>query len=268
MGTIHSNYRKILVSFLLLVGIVARGQFYDCSSGLLSMPSADMNPSGTFMVTSDMINKNTISQWYWGYNTYSYGINITFWSRLEVGYVCVLTNGRKNPNPKDDRHAIMINQDRHFTAKLQLLKEGEFGLNWIPALSIGTSDPTTAGTGLNPDYSEMQVEGAGNGFFNRYYLVATKHFNTKVGRLGAHLGYQYNKRSDFPMNGPCAAVDWVPIWLDSEMLSVKAILEYDSRTVNTGVVASMWNGRFDVMVELINMRWLVAGLRFKTVLKI
>ncbi len=47
--------------FMLLTCYVTRGQFYDSSSGLLSMPSADMNPSGTFMITNNLINENTIS---------------------------------------------------------------------------------------------------------------------------------------------------------------------------------------------------------------
>ena len=109
--------------------------------------------------------------------------------------------------------------------------------------------------------------GDSNGFFNRYYAVATKHFPTKIGIIDAHLGYQYNKRTDFPMTGPCAAIDWVPKWLDTPKFSLKAIAEYDSRTFNVGVIASIWKDRFEAMFELMSMKWIKAGIRYKLVLK-
>ena len=158
----------------------------------------------------------------------------------------------------------MFNQDRHFNAKLLLLREGDFGVQWLPALAVGVSDPTT---GAGADYSETSVDGEGNGFFNRYYVVATKHFTTNVGKIGAHLGYQFNKRTDLPMNGPCAAIDWMPKWLDTPNFSLKAIAEYDSRTFNVGFIASIWGDRFEAMFELMALKWVNAGIRYKLVLK-
>ena len=255
----------LIASSLMLCCFISRGQFWDGSSGLLQSPSADMHKNGTFTITNNLLNKQSISNWYWGYNTFSYGIGINLWSRIEIGYVCVLLNGSKNPTKKDDPfYGIMHNQDRHFTAKALLLKEGEFGVAWLPAVAIGISDPTS---GAGGDYTNQSVEGNGNGFFNRYYAVATKHFSTKAGTIGAHLGYQYNKRTDFPMNGPCAAIDWVPKWLDTPNFSLKAIAEYDSRTFNVGFSASIWKDRFEAMFELMAMKWINAGIRYKLVLK-
>ena len=248
---------------LLLSCFISRGQFWDCSSGLLQAPSADMYKDGTLMVSSNFMNKNSISDSYWGYSTFAYGFNLNLWSRLEIGYVCVILDGKRKENPSE-RDLLMFNQDRHFNAKLLLLREGDFGVQCLPALAIGVSDPTT-GTGA--DYSEAHVDGEGNGFFNRYYVVATKHFTTNVGKIGAHLGYQYNKRTDLPMNGPCAAIDWVPKWLDTPNFSLKAIAEYDSRTFNVGFIASIWKDRFEAMFELMGMKWVNAGIRYKLVLK-
>ena len=222
-----------------------------------------MNRDGTFMITNNFVNKHSLSDWYWGYHTFEYGFNITLWSRLEIGYVCVILDGKRKKAPSE-RDRIMFNQDRHFNAKLLLLREGEFGVNWMPAFAIGVSDPTT---GAGADYSKQAIAGEGNGFFNRYYAVATKHFNTKVGTVGTHLGYQYNLRTDFPMNGPCAAVDWVPVWLSSPAASVKFIAEYDSRTFNVGLIASFWDDRIEAMFELMAMRWVNFGVRYKLVLK-
>ncbi len=181
-----------------------------------------------------------------------------------MGYVCVIFDGKRKPNPSD-RDKIMINQDRHFTAKVLLLREGEFDKKWMPAIAIGVSDPVSGAS--SDDYSTSVVSGASNGFFNRYYAVATKHFNTKIGVVGAHLGYQFNRRTDMPMNGPCAALDWRPIWLEKPNFSLKAIAEYDSRTFNMGVIASIWQDRFEVMFELMALKWVNFGVRYKLVLK-
>ena len=237
------------------------GQFWDDSSGLMQAPSADMNKDGTVMITNNYLNKHSLST-AWGYNTFGYGINITFFSRVEIGYSCVIFDGKRAPNPSE-RDLITFNQDRHFIAKVLIAKGNEFGINWLPSIAVGVSDPITSVSG---SYAGSDT-GAGNGFFNRYYAVATKHFDTKIGAVGAHLGYQYNKRADYPMNGPCAAIDWVPVWLDSPNFSLKAIAEYDSRTFNIGFMASFWEDRLEAMVELMAMKWINAGIRYKFVLK-
>lgn len=258
------NLRWFFVTavFMLLTCFVSRGQFWDSSTGLMQAPSAEMNQSGTFMITNNFLNEKSISH-RWGYNTFGYGINITFWQRLEMGYVCTIFDGKRHPNPSD-RDLIMINQDRHFTAKALLLKEGEFGVRWLPAVAVGVSDPTSNRGG---DYIDQDVAGEGNGYFNRYYVVATKHFDTSVGLIGTHLGYQYNRRYDTPINGPCAAIDWVPIWLNYPNFSMKAIAEYDARHFNVGFIASIWQDRFEAMFELMALKWVNFGVRYKLVLK-
>lgn len=259
--------RKVLflaAALMLLACFASRGQFWDSSTGLLQCPSAEMNREGTFMITNNFMNKHSISDWYWGYHTFEYGFNVNLWSRLEIGYVCVIFDGKRHPNPTE-RDLIMINQDRHFNAKALLFREGEFGLSWMPALAVGFSDPVTHIGGQ--DYNKDSVSGDSNGFFNRYYVVATKHFNTNIGAIGTHLGYQYNKRTDFPMNGPCVAIDWVPVWLNKPNFSLKAIAEYDSRTFNVGFIASIWQDRFEAMFELMALKWVNFGVRYKLQLK-
>ena len=253
----------LAAALMQLACFASRGQFWDSSTGLLQCPSAEMNREGTFMITNNFMNKHSISEWYWGDHTFEYGFNVSLWSRLEIGYVCVILDGKRKANPTE-RERITFNQDRHFTAKLLLFKEEEFGIKWLPAIAIGISDPTT-GTGA--DYSEQAISGSGNGYYNRYYAAATKHFNTQVGTIGAHLGYQYNKRTDLPMNGPCAAIDWVPVWLNKPNFSLKAIAEYDSRTFNIGFIASIWQDRFEAMFELMALKWVNFGVRYKLHLK-
>ncbi len=101
-----------LVSALLLsICVLSRGQFIDSASGLLHAPTAEMNPSGTFMFTSNLLNKHAISP-RWGYNTFGYGINFTFFSRLEIRYVLTIMDDKRKDNPSEI-DLIRRNQDRH-----------------------------------------------------------------------------------------------------------------------------------------------------------
>lgn len=262
------SFRKLILStlILLLVASVSRAQFAGCSTGLLQMPTADMQDDGTFMITNNFLNKHSLPSSGWDYNTFQYGIYVSFWNRIEIGYVCTIFNGAWSPVPeeeKSERLRVMRNQDRHFVGRVCLLREGEFGLNWMPALVVGVVDPTTGSRGK--DYFSGNVSGLRNGYFNRHYVVLTKHFMTSWGPLGAHAGYQFNRRIDYPINGPCAGVNWSPIWLKHHGIldEVNVIAEYDSRTVNLGFIASIWENRFEAMFELQNFQWVNFGLRYK-----
>lgn len=251
---------------LLLITTTSRAQFCDSSSGLLQMPTAEMQDDGTFMITNNWLNKHALPTSGWGYSTFQYGIYVSFWGRMEIGYVCTIFNDHwKN---KQSREGVwMINQDRHFTGRVMLIQENEFGWKWVPSLVVGASDPFTGSGG---DYIEIEhTSGTGNGYFNRFFIVMTKHFDTPWGRIGAHAGYQKNRRLDYAINGPCAGVDWTPVWIQNKGIldNLKVILEYDCRTVNMGFIASIWENRFEAMFELQNFQWVNFGLRYKLRLK-
>jgi len=256
----------VLAVLLLLAPTRLAAQFTDSSSGLLQMPSAEMQPEGTFMITNNSLNPRSLPTSGWSYRTFAYGFSFTFWSRLEVGYVCTIFDGSKIPG-STGRQRLMFNQDRHFTGRFQLLREGEFGLRWMPSLVVGVSDPTT-GSSAN-GYVDTSVEGTGNGYFNREYIALSKHFNTPLGELGGHLAYQYNRRSDYRLNGPCAAVTFTPDLLRYRSIldAIRFIAEYDARTFNLGCIASVWENRFEAMVELQALKYVNFGVRYKLRLK-
>ncbi len=115
--------RKILIAALLAAtfGVVTYGQFADCSTGLLQAPTAEMQPDGTFMITNNFLNKHSLATSGWNYNTFQYGIYVSFWERVEIGYVCTIFNGAWDPRPaeeKGERWTIMRNQDRHFVGRV------------------------------------------------------------------------------------------------------------------------------------------------------
>ena len=59
----------------------------------------------------------------------------------------------------------------------------------------------------------------------------------------------------------------MPAWLDPPAASVKLIAECDSRTFNLGFIASFWDDRFEAMFELMAMKWVIFGVRYKLALK-
>ena len=84
--------------FLLFCGlfpIVSHAQLTDGVTGLLHVPSAEMQKDGTLMVGGNFMNKYNIpSQRAWGYDTYNYYINVTFLEFIEAAYVCTLLKGK------------------------------------------------------------------------------------------------------------------------------------------------------------------------------
>lgn len=242
---------------MLLVVQKGYAQFTDGITGLLHMPSAEMQRDGTLIIGGNYLSKHNLpNQYWWGYDSYNYFINITFFERLEVSYICTLLKGKKEnsfwPQITWDK---FVNQDRHFAVRLQLLKEGEFW-KYMPALVIGVSDPTT---GAGSDYTSLAVEGSGNGFFNRWFAAMTKHIDTCCGEVGLHAAWLYNKRTDYPLNGPAVGVNFRPAFHKE----LNIIAEYDSKTVNVGFTYSMWSDHFNLLFELQDGKYVSAGLVYK-----
>jgi hypothetical protein len=140
------------------------------------------------------------------------------------------------------------NQDRQFSARLRVWKEG-WWKEWTPQIVVGANDPSTndvLGDPNKDDYGFTGTSSVGNGHWNRYYIVATKHFGVKnVGELGMHFGYVYNKRLDYHRNGPVAGVNFqfalpaTSFWMKA-VNGLNVIAEYDSYSVNCGIGYNFW----------------------------
>ena len=254
----------ILFLFLFITG-VSFAQFTDCTSGLLSIPSAEMKEEGTVSITNVFINRHNLCPPYdgwhgWEYNTFGYGVGITFWKRLEIDYVCVLFNGKwsRSGGQPDWFH----NQDRHFSAKFQLLREGDF-FPWMPSCAVGIGDPVTGAGGGQYIGSDVS---SGNGYFNRMYVAFAKNFETPYGKVGAHLLYQHSLRSDYIARGPCLGLTWNPVWVQNIWFNPRFIVEYDARYINMGFIASCFKDRMEAMFELQNFKWVSFGLRYNIAL--
>ena len=87
--------RKIL---LILVGTLVYmslyAQFTTGTTGLLNMPTAEMQRDKTFMFGGGFLEKHATPA-RWTYNTLNYYINITLFPWLEVAYDCTLHKAMK-----------------------------------------------------------------------------------------------------------------------------------------------------------------------------
>lgn len=237
-------------------------QFTNGVTGLLHMPNAEMQKDGTVVIGGNFLNKHNLpSENWWGYNTYNYFINITFFSRVEVAYICTLVQGKKNGyHWPVFTYGRFVNQDRHFAGRLQAVKEGEWWKH-MPSIVLGVNDPTSGANGF--DFTEFETSGSQNGFFNRWYIAMTKHFNIPYGELGVHVTYLYNKRTDYPLNGPAFGINFRP----HLHKNLNLIAEYDAKTINVGATYALWADHFNLLVELQEGKYISAGLVYKVNLK-
>lgn len=255
--------KRILFIILLFSHTICKAQLTDGMSGLLHMPNAVFQKDGTFMIGGNYLNYRKvpfITEKHI-YNTFNYFINITFLNRLEISYICTLNQGIPNhPYWPESTWGKFKNQDRHFAAKLLITKENQWS-EYMPAIAIGVSDPTTGEEGV--DFTNMSTKGYSNGYFNRWYIAISKHFEIPIGKLGIHTAYLYNNRTDYPLNGPAFGINFRPNFHKN----LNIIAEYDAKTINLGATYALWADHFNFLFELQEGKYISAGLVYKVNLK-
>lgn len=252
--------KRLLILFL-FVAIIFKGygQLTNGVTGLLHMPNAEMQRDGTFMIGGNYLDKHNLPDMArWDHNfTYNYFINITFFHFMEVSYVCTLFRALYNGTLPESYWGDFTNQDRHFALRFRLIKEGQFW-KYMPAVVAGVNDPTTQAQGDGYYYGSVGENG--NGYFNRWYIAMTKHFEFKgVGELGVHAAYLYNRRKTYLLNSPAFGVNFRP----SFHKNLNLIAEYDAKTINVGATYSLWADHFNLLFELQKGKCISAGFVYK-----
>lgn len=81
--------RRFFLIFLFIVCLaeLGRSQINYGTTGLMNMPTADMQRDKTVMAGANWLNHHaTVPRWW--YDTWNYYINITIFPWLEAGYLC------------------------------------------------------------------------------------------------------------------------------------------------------------------------------------
>lgn len=247
------------------------------TTGLLHMPTADMQRDKTFMAGANFLH-NQATPKHWWYNTGNYYVNITFLPFMEVAYCCTLNKavdrdyyGNKISYWVPSTYGKFVNQDRMFSLRLRLIEEGQWW-KYMPALVIGSNDVLTKsweGGSLSIDESHYED----NGYWNRYYLAMTKHISFPgIATVGLHGAYIYNRREDFRYKGIGVGgniqLALSPATFINKILNgVNLMVEYDSRTLNMGFNYSIWKEHINLFGELYKGRYPSGGIYFKVYLK-
>lgn len=292
--------KKIFITLLLSICtfFTAQGQFTYGTTGLLNMPTADMQKDKTFLFGGGFLEKH-VTPGRWFYDTYNYYINITIFPWMEFGYTCTLHKAV----PEESlwvpyTYGKFVNQDRGFHIRFRLWKEGWWKW-WTPQLVVGGNDAINNSWAEGSKFKPMSS--LANGFYNRYYIALSKHFNyNDIGELGIHLTYVYNERPDYKLNGICFGTNFrfhfkedntINQFINGFNLMLEAYpvngqgmykaagykglkyKDYDrglhlgKYDINIGACYSFWKERINLYGELYGCKDFSAGLQFKICLK-
>ena len=248
-----SKQRKMKKLLLLIIFLscwtLLPAQLSYGTTGLLHAPSADMQKDKTVMLGGNFLHQELTPPKF-NFNTWNYYLNVTIFPFLEVAYTCTLFTAESLGLDKHG-YSGFTNQDRYFSARLRVLKESKY----IPAVVLGTSDPFTSS-------GHKFASAIGNGYFCRYYLAATKHFQLGRGTLGVHLSYLYNRREDYPLNGVAGGITYNPSFAPH----LNVIAEYDSKDFAMGATYLLFN-HIHFQFELQRMKYFSGGLCYKLYLR-
>lgn len=289
------NKRILWITVVLLWGVAQmRAQINYGTTGLMNLPTADMQRDKTFMAGGNWLNHHaTVPRWW--YDTWNYYINITIFPWLEAGYLCMghkavpTDYGNRSGYWVPSTYGKFINQDRSFHFRLRVWKEG-WWKEWTPQIVIGAND--VIGDSWNGgSLSKPSELNYGNGFLNRYYLAITKHFHFEnIGTLGAHLSWIYSSRFDNKLNDPAIGVNFRFHLKENTLLihhvvnginlmaevvpghtNVKEDLTFApdgaKYQVNIGMEYSFWKDYINAVIELNRCRYFSVGIVFKVHLK-
>jgi hypothetical protein len=195
-------YRIILFFLFILINLASIAQPVDGASGLMKIPSAEMQQDGTFILGANYL-PDAVTPEPFDYNTGNYYLNITFLPFLEFTYRSTLLRW-------DENH----NQDRSFGVHLRCLKESRV----LPSVVLGGNDLYTS------------APGNGNQYFNSFYVVTTKHLTLKDNQFGFTFGYGNGEDQGVNLNGIFGGMSVTPAILPT----VRLLAEYDSNVVNAG----------------------------------
>jgi hypothetical protein len=115
--------RCCLAGLFLWIVQGATAQINYGTTGLMNLPTADMQRDKTFMVGGNWLNHHaTVPRWW--YDTWNYYINITIFPWLEAGYLC--TGHKAVPTDYGNNSGYWVpstygkftNQDRSFHFRL------------------------------------------------------------------------------------------------------------------------------------------------------
>ena len=266
----------VLIGTMILCNISVYSQALIGTTGLLHMPTADMQKDKTFLFGGNYLNTHHLSRHFHSGEvnyTWNYYVNITFFPWLEIGYTCTLVHADHGSGYfPESVWGTFPNQDRAFNGRLRLWKEG-WWKSWTPQIVFGIDD-----AGSHEAYGGGDIivgnTKSSNNYGTRYYLAATKRLNiTGTGVVGAHIAYIHGRAKGIPeYKRPAAGVNFRFSLTGNEFYKkilngLNIMAEYDARTFNTGFNYAIWKDRINFTCAWNESRHFSGGVFLKIHLK-
>lgn len=239
-----------LIFLLLSVVVSAYGQQYTGMSGLINVPSADMDPAGEARIGAHFLNRYSLPEGCFAYpdgtpyHSYDFYLSLTPFRWMELGYTFTLLRA---PNSRGEY--AYDRKDRYFSVKFAPLQEGRYH----PAVAIGANDFVDSGFKIDSK--------GGSGFFCNIYAAATKHFElgTKGGTLGLHAAYRhFAHRSGRKWDGLVGGITYSPPFARN----LRLIAEWTGCDVNIGADCLLWR-HILIQASLQDGKYPSAGLCYR-----
>ncbi|MCM1138929.1 MAG: YjbH domain-containing protein [Muribaculum sp.] len=216
--------RRIIFYLLFLFPVVVSAQQYSGMTGLIHVPSADMDSTGDARIGAHFLNKEFLPDC--GnftvngskYHSYDFYLSITPFWWVEAAFAITLEKGIQ-PSFIDNTHKY-TQKDRYFSIKFNPLREGKY----YPAIAVGGQDCFSFGEG-------------GGSLFTNFYVAATKHLDIKKQEIGLTLTYRrFSKDYNHRWNGLVGGITYRP----SFARNWRAIVEWTGCNVNFGIDCLLW----------------------------
>ncbi len=232
-----------------LMSMGISGQNYHGTTGLLQVPSAEMDSAGTFRGGVSFLHKEFVpNQFGSKYNTWGYTIGLTAFRWIELSYSATLL---KYVVPKKDSEPHFYNEDRHVNVRVRPLYEGRY---W-PAIVIGMDDVGR--------FDKMKSGSNMNNYYQNIYVAGTKHFDIKGWELGTHLAYRhYPSDKNKDRRGVAGGLTFRPAFSPT----LRLIAEYDGVGVNVGGDVLLWRHWF-AQAALVHGRGFMGGVSYHYTIK-
>ena len=230
--------KAFFIFILTLFFYKVEAQYSMGVTGLLNIPTADMQRDGTVMLGGNYLPKEMLPT-HWDYNSGNYFVNATFFPWLELAYRCTLMKVEETGK---------WNQDRSVSIRLRPLKEGK----WWPAIVIGSNDVLTT--------NELNTfkDPGGTRYFSSVFAVGTKHFLLGGHDWGITIGGHIPFRSASTRKGVFGGVQYRPAFFRDFSL----MAEYDSDAVNVGASVRLF-GHLSAYVFCYDFQNVCGGLRYE-----
>ncbi len=237
--------KKIFYTLLyMVVSLTASAQQYLGSSGMIHVPTADMDTVGIARLGAHYIPKSMMPDRMLldgeKFNSWTNYLSITpfRWAQLSYGYTLWKFHQDLDPQKKVGFYA----KDRYFSFKLQVLQEKK----WWPSVALGGNDV----------WGSIDDGKSGSNFYKNYFVAVSKHIDLGGNLIGTHLTYRkWDLDSNREWNGVVGGLTYQPSFYQS----LRTMVEWDGAEVNIGADCRIFR-YFLIQCALIDFHDFNAGL--------